>query len=292
MRPHDIAELTLLAALWGGSFAFMRVAAPEFGPFALIELRVGVAALALLPFLAWRGRLRDLLTHWKPVLVVGVVNSALPFCLFAYASLSITGGLAAILNSSSPLWTAVVARLWLGEKMPAWRIAGLVIGFAGVGMLVGDTVGVRGDAVAPAVAAALLAALFYGVAGNYAKLRLAGVDPMAVATGTQAAAALVLLPPALWWWPRSPVSGTAWSAVLVMALASTAFAFVLYFRLIARVGPARAITVTFLVPLFGVLWGALFLAEVPTPGMLAGCAVILAGTALSTGIVAPRKGRG
>jgi drug/metabolite transporter (DMT)-like permease len=265
MRPQDIAELALLAALWGGSFAFMRVAAPEFGPFALIELRVGIAALALLPFLAWRGRLRDLLTHWKPLLVVGVVNSALPFCLFAYASLSITGGLAASLNSSSPLWTAVVARLWFGERLPPWRIAGLVIGFAGVALLVGDSVGLRGDAAALAVGAALLAALFYGIAGNYTKHGLAGVDPMVVATGTQAAAALVLLPPALLWWPQAGVSATAWSAALAMALASTAFAFVLYFRLIAHVGPAKAITVTFLVPLFGVLWGALFLAEVPTP---------------------------
>lgn len=289
MTPRDLRDLLLLAALWGGSFLFMRVAVPEFGPLALIELRLLVAALFLLPVLALRGGLRLLVRHAVPMTVLGVVNSALPFCLFAYAMLSVTAGFASILNATAPMWGALVARLWLGERLAAARVAGLATGFAGIVVLAWGKASFVPGGSGMAILAAVAAALSYGIAASYARRRLAGVDPLAVATGSQAGAALVLAPLALAWWPQAPVSAAAWSSTIVMGVACTGIAYILYFRLIERAGPGRAITVTFLVPVFAVIWGALVLGETLTGQMLAGGLVILAGTALSTGLVAPGR---
>jgi drug/metabolite transporter (DMT)-like permease len=287
MKPRDLLDLLLLAALWGGSFLFMRVAASEFGPLALIELRVGVAAVFLLVVLAARGRLGLLRAHAAPMAVVGVINSALPFSLLAYATLSVTAGFASILNATSPLWGAIVAWVWLRERLTPWRIAGLAIGFAGVLLLAWGKVSFKPGGTGLAILAALIATLSYGIAASYTKRRLAGVDTLAVATGSQIGAALVLLPLALLAWPARPVSLTAWASVIVMGVACTGVAYILYFRLIAHVGPARAIAVTFLVPAFAILWGAAFLGEDVTMQTAAAGLVVLAGTALSTGLVKP-----
>ncbi len=289
MRPRDVAELVFLAALWGGSFLFMRVAAPQFGPVPLIELRVGVAALALLPAALLRGGLGAMRRNAGPLVVVGAINSALPFSLFAYATLSVTAGFASVLNATAPLFGALVAWAWLHDRLTAWRAAGLAIGFGGVVVLVWGRVSLKPGGSGLAIAAALAATFLYGVAANYAKKRLAGVDPLAVAAGSQATAALVLAPVAAWAWPRALPRAGAWLAVVALALLCTAVAYILYFRLIAHVGPAKAIAVTFLIPVFGIVWGAVFLGEAVTGRMLAGCAVILTGTALATGAVRPRR---
>ena len=136
MRRSDVLELLTLAALWGGSFLFMRVAAPQFGPVALIALRVGIASCFLVPVLAWRGGLGALRAHWPHMLAVGVLNSAIPFCLFAYAELTLTAGFTSVLNAATPLFTAIVAFLWLGDRLSSWRVLGLAIGFVGVIVLV------------------------------------------------------------------------------------------------------------------------------------------------------------
>jgi drug/metabolite transporter (DMT)-like permease len=289
VKPLDMLELIALAAIWGASFLFMRLAAPEFGPVALTALRVAGAALFLLPLLAWRGGVGTLRTHWKPIAVVGVVNSALPFTLFTVAALAINAGLSAILNSTAPLWAAAIAALWLGERLTPARLAGLGIGFAGVLFLAWDKAsfepGDHGVSAGVAIAACLVATLCYGFAANYTKRTLQGVSPLAVAAGSQAAAGVALALPAAWTWPVSLPGATAWSAVATLALLCTAVAYLMYFRLIARLGPSKAISVTFLLPLFGVLWGALFLGEAVTGVMLAGCAVILVGTALATGVL-------
>ena len=288
MKPRDVVELLVLAALWGGSFLFMRVAAPQFGPVPLIELRVGLAALALLPIVAVRRGLGEMRSRAGAILVVGVVNSALPFSLFAFATLSVTAGLASVLNSTAPLFGALVAWLWLRDRLSGVRVAGLVIGFGGVLVLVWGRASFKPGGSGVAVAAALAATLLYGIAANYTKRRLTGVDPLTIAAGSQLGAAIALAPVAAWQWPRALPRSGAWSSVVALALGCTAVAYILYFRLIAHVGPAKAIAVTFLIPVFGILWGALFLGEAVTPRMLGGCTVILCGTAMATGLVRPR----
>ena len=285
MRPRDTAELCMLAALWGASFLFMRQAAPDFGPVGLIFVRVLFAALFLLPILVWRGQAGELLRHAGPLAVVGLLNSALPFVLIAWALLSLTAGFASIVNATAPLWAALVAWLWFGERLTRWRAAGLAIGFVGVGVLVSGKAGFHGEHIALSVAAGLLATLSYGVSANYTQRYLTGVSSLAIATGGQLAAALVLAPLAAWLWPAGEIGVQAWVAVTVLAIACTSVAYILYFRLIANIGPARAIAVTFLIPAFGMGWGVLILDEALGLRMLAGAGVILAGTALATGLV-------
>jgi drug/metabolite transporter (DMT)-like permease len=296
MRPADALELFALAAVWGGSFIFMRMGAGEFGALPLACLRVAGAAIVLLPLLAWRRELTELRRHWKPILIVGVMNSAFPFVCFAYAALTINAGLSAIFNAAAPLFGAVIAWLWLKDRLSAPRVAGLVIGFAGVfGLAFGKAgihAGAQGAATSLAVLACMAASASYGFSANFTKRHLFGVKPMAVAAGSQLAATSLLALPAWWAWPAASPSGTAWLTVTVLAIACTGIAYVMYFRLIAHVGPANAITVTFLVPAFAVAWGALFLGERPTAAMLVGCAVIVVGTALATGLLPrPRVAR-
>lgn len=284
MRPRDVLELLVLAAVWGASFLFMRVAAPELGPVPLAALRVGIASLCLVPIalLRSRGALRGRLV---PVAVIGAINSAIPFCLLSYATLSVTAGLASILNATSPLWGALVAHVWLRDRLTPARVAGLVLGLAGVVILVWGRASFRPGGSGLAVIAALAATASYGVAASYTKRRVAGVNPLALAAGSQLAATLLLAPAAMLLWPAQPISARAWAAVLGLGVACTAFAYVLYFRLIAHVGPARAIAVTFLIPPFAIAWGGLLLGEPLTARMIAGACVVLAGTALTVGLV-------
>ena len=287
MRTRDLLDLVLLAALWGGSFLFVRAAVPAFGPFALIELRVGIAALMLLPLLAVRGSIGELRSNAAPIAVVGLMNSALPFTLFAFASLTLTAGFAAILNATAPLFGALVAHVWLKDRLTRSQGLGLLIGFAGVLLLVWGKNSVSGGTSGWALAAALSATLAYGIAANYTKRTLTGVGSLSIATGSQCAAALALLPLALWAWPAVTPPLRTWMEVILLGVASTGVAYLLYFRLIANVGPTRAVSVTFLVPVFGMLWGALYLGEAVTQSMLLGCSVILFGTALTLGLMRP-----
>ena len=298
MKPQDAFELTVLAALWGGSFIFMRLGAGEFGPVALAGVRVAMAALILLPLLASRGGLPALREHWRAIAFVGIVNTALPFVAFSYAALTINAGLSSVFNATAPLWGAIVAWLWLHDKLTAQRVLGLLIGFAGVSWLAWDRVGftarAQGDnsaATATAILACLAGTLCYGIAVNFTKRHLGAVPPLALATGSQAAAAIVLAVPAAWLWPASAPSTTAWLSVAALALFCTAFAYLLYFRLIANIGPAKSIAVTFLIPLFGVLWGGLFLGERVSAVMVMAGGVVLLGTALATGVLTPRGRR-
>ena len=296
MRRLDIGELILLAALWGASFLFMRMGAGEFGPVALAGLRVIGAALVLLPVLAWRGEAPALRAHWRPILVIGISNSALPFVAFSFAALTINAGLSSIFNAASPLFAGVIAWLWLGDRLDRSRTLGLLIGFAGVFGLVYSKSGLGGGgggdpATLLAVLACLGAALAYGFSANFAKRHLAGVPSMAVAAGSQLSAALALALPTWWLWPAQTPPVGAWASLAVLAVVCTGGAYVLYFRLISNVGPTNAITVTFLIPAFAVIWGALFLGELITLPTLLGCLVILLGTALAIGVLRPFAAR-
>jgi drug/metabolite transporter (DMT)-like permease len=227
--------------------------------------------------------------HWKTIFVVGVTNSALPFLCFSYAALSISAGLSSIFIATTPLFGTLIAVAWLKDRLTPSRVVGLGIGFGGVLWLVWDkasfTPGADGTSTGWAIVACLLATVLYGFSASYTKKRLSGVPPMALAAGSQFAAAIVLVPPAVWLWPAQMPGTTAWSAALLLAVLSTGIAYVLYFRLIAHIGPANAVSVTFLIPAFAVLWGALFLDELLGATVLLGCAVILVGTALTTGLV-------
>jgi drug/metabolite transporter (DMT)-like permease len=291
MRGADIAELLALAAIWGASFLFMRWGAPEFGALTLAFLRVGLAALALLPLLAWhqgRPSLALLHTHWRALLGLSLITSALPFALFAYAALHLPAGLSSILNATVPMWSALVAWVWLAQAPTRWRSAGLLIGFGGVVLLVWAKTGLTGDARFWAVLACLLATLNYAVSAVATRRWLGDAPPLVVATGSQIGASVWLLLPGLWAWPAAAPSAAAWGSLAALALLCTGVAYILYFRLLARVGPTNAVTVTFLIPLFAVIWGALFLQETLTLPILGGGVLVLLGTALALGLW-PRK---
>ena len=278
-------EFVLLAAIWGGSFVLMKLGATEFGPFATALMRVVLASLFLLPLLVWRGQLAALRKHLKPILLVGALNSGIPFVLFGFSVLHISTGLNSILNATTPLWGAVVAWVWLRDKPTPLRILGLVIGFAGVAALAWDKATFKAGAASPgmAVLACLAATVCYGIAASFTKKYLTGVPPLASATGSQMGATLLLVLPAATHMPTQAPSATAWLAIVLLAFFCTAVAYVLYFRIIERAGPARAVAVTFLIPVFGVAYGGLFLNEAITTTMLIFGAVIVLGTALSTG---------
>jgi drug/metabolite transporter (DMT)-like permease len=288
--PRWTVDFILLGAIWGSSFLFTRIGAVEFGALPTAAVRVGIASAFLLPLLAWRGQVHVLRRHWKAIFTIGVFNSGFPFFCFAFALLSITTGLSAILNATTPLFGALFAWLWLRDKPAAPRLVGLAIGFAGVALLAWDKASFKPDAsgIAPAwaVLACLAATVSYGVSANAAKVHLAGLPALATSTGSQLGATIVLAIPAIWTWPAAMPSPHAWLALLAVGVLCTGVAYILYFRLIEEAGPARALAVTFVVPVFAIFYGALFLGEEVTGWMLICGAIIVAGTALSTGLVA------
>jgi len=284
-----LLDLVLLGALWGASFLFMRIGAAEFGALPAAAVRVAVATLFLLPLLFLRGHGAALGHHWKATMAIGVLNSGVPFALFCFALLTINSGLAAVLNATVPMFGALVAWAWFRDRPDGSRIVGLIIGFAGVAMLASRSAGLHADAGGNAALWAVLACLgacaSYGVSASATRRYLGGVPALATATGSQIGATLFLALPALWFWPTQMPSLRAWLALLALGVACTGLAYILFFRLIATAGPARALTVTFLVPVFAVFYGAVFLGESITQWMLICAAVIVCGVALSTGLV-------
>jgi len=289
MKPRDVADLVLLAALWGASFLFIRLGALEFGAVPLAALRCLGAALFLLPILLLRGQGAALRARWRALAWVGVVNSALPFSLYGVALLAINAGLSAIFNAATPLWAAAIGALWLHERLGRTRVLGLCIGLAGVAGLAWSKAGFsaneHGVSAALAIAACLLATALYGYGGNFTKKHLSGVPPMALATGSQLSAAVLLALPAWLLRPATLPSAIAWVSLALLAILCTGLAYILYFRLIVRTGPTNAAAVTFLIPAFAAVFGWLFLGEAITSSMLIGGAVILAGTALAMGLL-------
>jgi drug/metabolite transporter (DMT)-like permease len=287
LKSPDFLELLALGALWGCSFLFMRIASPEFGPVPLVSLRVGAAALFLLPILFHRGSPRQAWGRRGNVTAMAFFNSAFPFTLFTYATLTLTAGYTAVINSAAPLFTAVVAFIWVGERLSRLGVVGLLVGLAGVVVLVWDKLNVDLYGARLAIGAGLLGSFCYGIAANFTRIRLAGLGSLELATGSQVAASLMLAPLAVIFWPEQMPSTRAWLAVLALGVPCTGLAYILFFRLLNRLGPAKAVTVTYLVPLFAMLSGALVLDEAITPRMIAGCALILFGTGLATGLIRP-----
>lgn len=271
-------ELLVLGAIWGSSFLFMRIAAKPFGAFALVDIRLTLGALVLLPFL-WRDRARFTRAMWPRLAIIGLINSAIPFLLFAWAAQRSPAAIGAICNAMTVLFAALVGFLFFGEKIGLRRAIALLVGFAGVVLLATSKAG--GISVGLAVLAGSTAALLYGVGVNLVRRHLAGIPPAAAAAATLGCSALLLAPFAATHWPTGAIAPVAWASAIAIGVVCTGYAFLLYYRLIQRIGPARAATVTYLVPLFGAAFAWLFLGEPVTPAMLGAGVLILGSVAFS-----------
>lgn len=278
MRSADLLRLISLAAIWGASFLFMRVLAPVVGVLWSAEVRVGLAGMALLAMMVITGRAMNFRDNWKSFLILGTINSALPFALYSYAALSIPAGYSAIVNATSPLWGALMGAAFLGEQLTLRKMAGMAIGVLGVAFLVRLGPVEFNSKLVLAVMACVGATLCYSIVGIYTKKKLSGMTAMQMATGSQVGAAFVLLP----FLPLAPVRGEITATIVVvgiaLALLCSAVAYLIYFRLMADLGPTKALTVTFLIPLFALLWGYLFLQESITLNTAIGCAGVVLAT--------------
>ena len=289
MGGRDLGALLLLSALWGASFIFIRVAVPALGPFVLVELRVGLGAVTLALCAALLRRLPKLRVRWRQFALLGMVNVAIPFSLISAAEINLTASLAAILNSTTVMFTAVVAAVWMGDDLTARKVVGVMLGIVGVAVLVGWDPIVMNWVVVLSVGAMLAASLAYALGSVYAKRTFAGSPPLAIAIGQLTAAATLILPLAAVSVPDERPSTIVVLSVLGLALTSTAVAYMLYFRLIENVGPTSTATVTLLVPLFGLLFGVVLLDEPVGLGTLAGLVLILSSVTLITGLGRARQ---
>ncbi len=288
MQTRDTVDLLLLSLLWGAAYLFMRSAVPAFGPAPLVGLRLGLAALMLAPVMLLRGGLPSLRAHPWALIVLGIPFTAVPFLLLAFASQHLTAGLVAVLNATSPLFAAIVAHFLAHERLGRLRVLGLVIGLAGVALLMWGNASFKSDNGILAVAAVLLGSVAWGFGSHHTRKRLAGADAMVITVGSLAAAALFIAPFAWLAWPVQVPPARAWAEVVFLGLASSGLGFLLYFRLLRRIGPVRAMSVTFLNPVVAAISGALYLGESVSLQMLGGGAVVLLGTGLALGLIGPR----
>jgi drug/metabolite transporter (DMT)-like permease len=283
MQTADRVALVLLGILWGGGFLFVRIAVPAFGPVALVDVRVLIAGMVLLLWVIARGELPPFWRRWREYLVLGALNVALPFTLIAWAALTVSASLGSILMATVPLFTAPIAAIQLNERVSRRQAAGLVVGFIGVGILIGLRPLPLTPAFAAAVSALLGAAALYAVGGVYTARRFTGASPVESTIGQQFAAFLLLLPFALAMPPRALPPLSAVVALLILAVFSSVLAYLLFFRLISSVGATKTATVSYLIPLFGILWGVVVAQERVGWETLVGMLVILVGVVLATG---------
>jgi drug/metabolite transporter (DMT)-like permease len=288
MRPHSVFELLLLSFFWGSSFLLIQVGVAEFGPAPLIFLRTMLAGLVLLLVLSFRREVLVLFRHWKNFVPLGILDSSLPYMLSAYAALHIPSGTISVINAVTPLWGALVAWLWLGIRLTVTGVLGLLIGLLGITFLVWDRFELALSDSTLALSAAILGPVCYALSACYAKKYLSSFSPFVNATGSSLTSGVLLLPLAWYWWPTEPVSGTAWGAALVLAVLCSAVAYVLYYRLIQQIGPARAMTVSYLVPVVGLFWGWTLMNEHFGLHTLFGVLLIFTGLALANGLISKR----
>ena len=285
MTLRNLLELLLLASLWGASFIFMRIGTPEFGPVLFMALRTLTASLFLLPIVFFSKKQSEFNGYKTKIFIVGIFNTAIPFVLFGYATLTLSGGLTSVLNATTPMFGAIVAYLWFRDKMTISASFGLLVGFVGVYLLMLDKITLGQQNILLPTLAALSASLCYGISASYTKKYLTGLSSTVLASGSQVSATLVLLPISLFFIPAQLPSTSAIMSVLLLGVLCTGVAYIIFFHLIANLGPARAISVTYLIPAFGLLWGSIFLNEVITSSMIIGCGFILTGVALATGLL-------
>jgi len=285
MKSNSTAELILLAAIWGASFLFMRVGSPEFGAVLFMALRTLIASLFLLPLMFAYKQQKALEGYYGKILFASMFNTAIPFVLFGYATLSLSAGVTSILNGTTPMFAAIVAYFWLRQKISLTSALGLLIGFVGVYVLMFDKLAEGQNAAILPTIAVLAAACCYGIGANFTKQYLGSIKPVALAAGSQVAASIVLVPISLAFLPDRTPSLEAIYSVILLGVVCTGIAYILFFRLIADLGAAKAVSVTYLIPAFGLLWGAIFLGEQITLWIILGSCLILLGVGLTTGVL-------
>lgn len=280
MKAPDLIRLVALAAIWGASFLFVRLAVPSIGALWLTEFRVGVAAFAMLAYALAAGATFAPRQHWRTYLIMGLVNSALPFALYAYSGLHLTAGIMGILNATTPFFSVVFGVLWLGEQFTLRKLAGLALGLVGVTMVVGLGPLQPTFDVALGSLACIGATLCYALSTTWLKKSGNTLPPLPLSAGNLLVASFAIAPflPAAP--PAAAFTPTVLFAIAGISMLCSAVALLLYFRLIADVGPTRAMTVAFLIPVFAVLWGGVFLGEEIDAGTLAGGLLVLVATAL------------
>ncbi|NQZ83638.1 MAG: DMT family transporter [Colwellia sp.] len=289
MTVRPLIELPLLAAIWGASFIFMKLGGAEFGPFLFMAIRTLIASVFLLPLLLLNKQHLNLNGYYVKIFIMAMFSTAIPFILFGWATLTLTAGITSVLNATTPMFGAIVAFLWLKDKLSLSAVFGLILGFIGVYFLMYDKLVIAQEDVILPTLAVMLASLCYGISANFTKRYLTGVKPLALATGSQVSATLVLLPISLFFLPETIPSDSAMLSVLLLGILCTGIAYVIFFRLITFLGPTKAISVTYLIPVFGLFWGVIFLNEIITSWMMLGCGFVLSGVALTTGAVKLRK---
>jgi drug/metabolite transporter (DMT)-like permease len=287
MKPDEILRLVFLAAIWGGSYTFMRVVAPVFGAIGTMWLRILIGGAALLAYALVAREDLGFRQWWKQYLVIGALNSVFPFALIAHAMKTLPAGYGAILNALSPFFGVLFAAAMLGEKIDGVRLAGMAMGILGVAMIMNlGPVSITIDTLI-AVAMSVAATVSYGFISVYAKKHARGAPNFGVATGALILPALVIGPLCAPLTPWSIPSATVLLSLIALGILCSGIAYILYYGLIRDVGPTKAISVTFLIPLFGVMWGAIFLDEELTAGATIGGLIVLAGMALVLGLVDP-----
>ena len=293
MNGSSLVQLVTLGAIWGGAHALTRFSVPALGPVLLVESRIVLAAALLSAVALYTARPLRLQAQWRQMLVLGALNTALPFLLMTYAATELNASVISVLNATAPVFGAVIGALWLKTPLSFRTVAGMLIGICGVVILLWPDLGrMQLSDAAPAIAA-LGTACAYGYSSNYARRHAATIDHFNSAHGSLWVAALLIAPVTPFHALAAPVSTNVAAAVLTLALLCTGIAYLLYFRLIHDVGPASALTVSFLIPFFGVLWGVTFLDEPMTPALVGGAGLVISGTVLVTGfrISALRMGR-
>lgn len=285
MTKAIAAEFVLLASLWGASFLFLGMGSAEFGPWAAAGIRVLIASLVLTPIVIQQGHFKTCMHNAGKLLIAGIFSAGLPFMLYAYALLSISTGLSSILNATTPLFGALVAWVWLKDRPDRIRALGLIIGFTGVLMLSWSKASFTTGGTGWALLACIGATLSYGIATSYTKKYLSGIPPIITTSGTQVGATVFLLLPMVVYWPEQIPSLKAWGALVCAGVFCTALAYFTFFRLIAKTGPSKALTVSFMVPLFALFYGYVFLGEPVTSWMVVCGFIILGGVAMATGLI-------
>lgn len=281
MTILTLGRLLVLGAIWGASFPLIRHSVPAFGPAWIIEGRVVLGALAMTVLCLIQGRRLPVRGHEKRFLVMGFINSAFPFLCFGFAAQTFSASLLSIFNATTPIFAGILAAVLLKRKVSLLGWFGMAVGLSGVALIGYEGMAVKGDGVLMALIACFLAPLSYSYASIYVLQQADSIEPVDNAHGSLWAGALMLLPIALM--SPAPVREAGWvdwSAVVMLGLGCTAWAYMLFFRLLADVGPVKALSVTFLIPLFGIFWGWLFLGEQVSYLMLGGGLLVLAGSAL------------
>lgn len=282
MKTRHFGQLLALSALWGASFLFIRIAAPVMGPWVLAALRVALATLTLAVLMrvlrhAWPWQ------HWRTLLVIGLLSVAVPFMLFAWAALRLPAGYSALLNTTAVLFGTLASAWYKEDTLSPRKLLGCLCGFIGVGLIVRLGPVPLDAATLAAAAACVGAAACYGLSTPLMKRATAKMQPLAIAAGIHLPALLVVLPGAAWTLPQAQFTPGALAAVGVLGIVTSGLAYWAHLRIIRHVSPVAAMSPAFLIPVFGVTWGHLFLGETLSPGIFAGGALVLLATALVTG---------